>query len=40
MNVGGVPLANHPHGFWVLVVLVASFTLLAGWWAFRRQAPR
>ena len=40
MNVGGVPLANHPHGFWVLVMLVASFTLLAGWWAFRRQAPR
>jgi zinc transporter len=35
-----VPLANHPHGFWVLVALVASFTLLAGWWAFRRQAPR
>ncbi|OQS43243.1 transporter [Chromobacterium haemolyticum] len=37
MNVGGVPLANHPHGFWVLVLLVASFSLLAGWWAFRRQ---
>ncbi|OQS43867.1 transporter [Chromobacterium haemolyticum] len=37
MNVGGVPLANHPHGFWVLVLLVAGFSLLAAWWAFRRQ---
>ncbi len=37
MNVGGVPLSNHPHGFWILVLLVASFTGLAGWWAFRRQ---
>lgn len=37
MNVGGIPLANHPHGFWLLVVLVASFTLLAGRWAFRKQ---
>ncbi|MFJ4290872.1 transporter [Cupriavidus sp. NPDC089707] len=38
MNVGGVPLAEHPHGFWVLVALVASFTVLAGRWAFRKQA--
>jgi zinc transporter len=38
MNVGGIPLADHPHGFWVLVVLVASFTVLAGRWAFRKQA--
>ncbi|MEM5429856.1 transporter [Cupriavidus oxalaticus] len=37
MNVGGVPLAEHPHGFWVLVALVASFTVLAGRWAFRKQ---
>jgi zinc transporter len=37
MNVGGIPLANHRHGFWVLVLLVATFTALAGWWAFRRQ---
>ncbi|BEV72660.1 MULTISPECIES: transporter [unclassified Paludibacterium] len=35
MNVGGVPLSSHPHGFWILVLLVASFTGLAGWWAFR-----
>ncbi|GGY04466.1 transporter [Paludibacterium paludis] len=37
MNVGGVPLAQHPHGFWVLVVLVATFTLIAGVWAFRKN---
>ncbi|CAM2139532.1 zinc transporter [Pararobbsia alpina] len=37
MNVGGIPLANHRHGFWVLVLLVATFTGIAGWWAFRRQ---
>lgn len=37
MNVGGVPLADDPHGFWVLVALVASFTVLAGRWAFRKR---
>lgn len=37
MNVGGVPLSDHPHGFWILVLLVASFTGLAGWWAFHRR---
>lgn len=37
MNVGGVPLADHPHGFWVLVAMVTGFTLLAGRWAFRKQ---
>lgn len=38
MNVGGIPLAGHPHGFWVLVALVTGFTLLAGRWAFRKQS--
>ncbi|MFF7706483.1 CorA family divalent cation transporter [Pseudomonas sp. NPDC007930] len=37
MNVGGVPLSTSPHGFWILVALVASFTLLAGRWAFRKR---
>ena len=37
MNVGGVPLAENKHGFWLLVLVVASFTALAGWWAFRRR---
>lgn len=38
MNVGGIPLADHPHGFWVLVAVVGSFSVLAGRWAFRKQA--
>ncbi|GAB5094661.1 transporter [Caballeronia sp. HLA56] len=37
MNVGGIPLAENHHGFWLLVLIVASFTVLAGWWAFRRR---
>jgi zinc transporter len=37
MNVGGIPLAQEPHGFLVVVVIVASFTVIAGWLAFRRQ---
>ena len=37
MNVGGIPFANDPEGFWILVVLVASFTGLAGRWAFRKR---
>ncbi|QYY32208.1 MULTISPECIES: transporter [Cupriavidus] len=39
MNVGGIPLAEHPHGFWILVALVATFTVLAGRWAFRKEGP-
>jgi hypothetical protein len=31
MNVGGIPLAENKHGFWVMVLLVAGFTgLTAG----------
>ncbi|NML42900.1 transporter [Ramlibacter sp. G-1-2-2] len=37
MNVGGVPLAQHPHGFWVVTALVVTFTLVAGWFAFRKR---
>ncbi|WP_342653146.1 transporter [Pseudomonas sp. F3-2] len=37
MNVGGIPLASDPHGFWVLVALVATFTFIAGRWAFRKS---
>ncbi|SIT38013.1 Mg2+/Co2+ transporter [Paraburkholderia piptadeniae] len=40
MNVGGIPLAENKHGFWMMVLLVVSFTLLAGWWGFRRRMPR
>ncbi|MFZ6645636.1 transporter [Undibacterium sp. TJN25] len=37
MNVGGVPLAQHESGFWIVVAIVATFTVIAGWLAFRRR---
>jgi hypothetical protein len=37
MNVGGIPLAGDPEGFWILVALVATFTVIAGRWAFRKR---
>ncbi|HEJ9064986.1 TPA: hypothetical protein SML68_004864 [Serratia marcescens] len=37
MNVGGIPLASNHHGFILLVLLVGSFTLIAGYLAFRRR---
>jgi len=36
MNVGGIPLAENHHGFWILVAVVASFTAAAAWVAFRK----
>ena len=37
MNVGGIPLAGDAQGFWVLVALVSTFTVLAGRWGFRKR---
>ena len=37
MNVGGIPLADHAHGFWIVVAIVLGFTAVAGWVAFRRH---
>ena len=37
MNVGGIPLADHRHGFWIVVAIVASFTAVAAWTAFRKK---
>lgn len=37
MNVGGIPLAQDPHGFHVIVGIVITFTVLAGWLAFRKR---
>lgn len=37
MNVGGIPLADSPHGFLVIALIVLSFTGVAGWLAFRRR---
>ena len=31
MNVGGMPLANNPYGFWIIAAIVAAFTLVAAW---------
>ena len=37
MNVGGIPLMQHAQGFWIVVAIVASFTVAAGWLAFRNR---
>lgn len=37
MNVGGIPLAENPHGFWIIAAIVASFSTVAGWYAFFKQ---
>ena len=36
MNVGGIPLAQDGHGFWIIVAIIVTFTLLAAWFAFRQ----
>ncbi|ABR89947.1 cation transporter (MIT family) [Janthinobacterium sp. Marseille] len=37
MNVGGVPLAEHAYGFWIVAGIVATFTVVAGWFVIRKQ---
>jgi zinc transporter len=37
MNVGGIPLATHEHGFLIVVLIVLTFTVVAGWLAFRNR---
>lgn len=37
MNVGGVPLAQNTAGFWYVVAIIATFTVVAGWIAFRKK---
>ena len=37
MNLGGVPLADNPHGFWIVVAIVVTFTVVAGWLAWRKK---
>jgi zinc transporter len=36
MNVGGIPLADHPFGFFWVVGTLIVFTLLASWLVWRR----
>ncbi len=40
MNVGGVPLADHPSGFWIIAGIVATFTVVGGVWVARVQRKR
>lgn len=40
MNVGGIPLAQNTHGFWIIAVIIASFTVVAGWFALLRPISR
>jgi zinc transporter len=37
MNVGGIPLAKDESGFWIIVGVVVSFTVIAVWVAFGRR---
>jgi zinc transporter len=37
MNVGGIPLAQHPHGFFIIAAIVATFTVVAGLLVIREQ---
>ncbi|APW38246.1 magnesium transporter CorA [Rhodoferax koreense] len=37
MNVGGIPLAQDEHGFLKIGLIVATFTLVAFWYAFYRK---
>jgi len=37
MNVGGIPLSKDEAGFWIIVGIVATFTLVAVWLVFWRR---
>jgi zinc transporter len=40
MNVGGIPLANNAHGFWLMLVLIGLLTGLLAWLVLARIRPR
>lgn len=40
MNVGGIPLSQHAHGFWWVLALILAFTGLLAWALVRRLRPR
>jgi zinc transporter len=40
MNVGGIPLSDHPHGFAIIAAIVAAFTVVAGLLVVRLQRKR
>ena len=37
MNVGGIPLAEHPFGFWIVAAVIIAFMAVAGVIALRRR---
>ncbi|WP_394788896.1 transporter [Rhodoferax sp.] len=37
MNVGGIPLAQHPDGFEVIVAIIVVFTAFAAWYVYRQK---
>ena len=37
MNVGGIPLAENKAGFWIVVAIIVTFTVVAGWIALRKN---
>jgi zinc transporter len=37
MNVGGIPMAQDEHGFLIIIGIIVTFTILAGWFAFRKR---
>jgi zinc transporter len=37
MNVGGIPLADHSAGFWIVVAVIVSFTAVAAWIVFHND---
>jgi zinc transporter len=40
MNVGGVPLAQSAHGFWIVLAFTGMFTAAIAWLLLRLQRPR
>jgi zinc transporter len=37
MNVGGIPLAENPQGFWLIASLILVFAAAATWWVINRR---
>jgi zinc transporter len=40
MNVGGIPFADSPAGFWLIVLLVGASTTAVALWAFGKLSAR
>ncbi len=37
MNVGGIPMADAPYGFWIVLGIIFNITFVAVWWVCRSQ---